>query len=313
RSYVAIAGLAHSLFTLRLPALEGRRRKPGQRAYFLAVAKLAPAEELHRVQPGAVRADPAQRVQLPHLLQHRIRNPAQLLAALRRQAIDQPVVEQRPPPLPREARLQTFWQCRSIPLPQGGELRERKKAATKAARVSLFAAREAPDAISRLVLWWISGGLLSMMRLGSYYCCEPAEEASLRGIEGGARMPILAQKPARKPRNREIMLKQDRDAFITQMDRWARGYVPSPDSPVGGLTKDDFARMKMPVMILRGSPRDLYHPAWVCEQVHELLPNSRLAAAPWPIDVFAERTAAGPGLFCDWPLLVPQIAAFMHR
>src|SRR5262245_5713357 len=39
------------------------------------------------------------------------------------------------------------------------------------ARVSLFAAREAPDAVSRLVLWWISGGLLSMMRLGSYYCC----------------------------------------------------------------------------------------------------------------------------------------------
>jgi pimeloyl-ACP methyl ester carboxylesterase len=181
------------------------------------------------------------------------------------------------------------------------------------ARISLFAAKEDPGAVARLALWWISGGLLGLMRLGSYYCCEPAEEASLRGMDAVAKMPIWTEQLARNPKNREIMLRQDRDAFIAQMQRWAMGYVPSPDTPVGGMTKDDFARISMPVMILRGSPRDLYHPAHVCERIHELLPNSRLVDPPWPIDIFAERMVDGKGLFRDWPLLAPQIADFMRQ
>ncbi|HXK25817.1 MAG TPA: alpha/beta hydrolase [Myxococcota bacterium] len=181
------------------------------------------------------------------------------------------------------------------------------------ARISLFAAKEDPGAVSRLVLWWISGGLVSLMRLGSYYCCEPAEQASLRGMEAVAAMPIWTEQLTRNPKNREIMLGQDRRAFIAQMERWAAGYIPSPDSPVSGLTKDDFARMRMPALVLRGSPNDLYHPASVCEQVHALLPNSRLVDAPWPIDVFAERMRDGRGLFRDWPLLIPQIVDFMQQ
>lgn len=181
------------------------------------------------------------------------------------------------------------------------------------ARISLFAAREEPGAVSRLVLWWISGGLVSMMRLGSYYCCEPAEQGSLRGMEAVSEMPIWTQQMTRNPKNRVIMLGQNRRDFIAQMERWAAGYIPSPDSPVTGLTKDDFARMTMPAMVLRGSPNDIYHPAYVCEQVHELLSNSRLVDAPWPIDIFAERMVDGKGLFCDWPLLIPQIVDFMQQ
>jgi hypothetical protein len=107
------------------------------------------------------------------------------------------------------------------------------------------------------------------------------------------------------------MLGFDREAFIAQMERWAAGYIPSPDSPVGGLTRDDFARLTMPALVMRGSPRDLYHPAWVCEQVAELLPNARLADPPWPLDIFAERMTDGKGLFSDWPLMAPQILEFI--
>jgi pimeloyl-ACP methyl ester carboxylesterase len=179
------------------------------------------------------------------------------------------------------------------------------------ARISLFAAREDPQAIAGLVLCWISGGLVSMMRLGSYYCCEPAEEAALKGMEAVAAMPIWAQQLASNPRNRDYMLGFDREAFIAQMERWAAGYIPSPDSPVGGMTRDDFARLTMPALVMRGSPRDLYHPAWVCEQVADLLPNARLADPPWPLDIFAERMTDGKGLFSDWPLMAPQILEFI--
>jgi pimeloyl-ACP methyl ester carboxylesterase len=180
-------------------------------------------------------------------------------------------------------------------------------------RISLFAARIDPTAISRMALWWISGGVIGFMRLGSYYCCEPAEEASLRGMEAVARMPIWSQQLARNPRNRDILLGMDRDAFIAVMTRWAQGYIPVADSPIPGIGKHDFARMTMPVMVLRGSPRDIYHPASVCEQVQSLLPNSRLADAPWPIDVFATRMVDGKGLFSDWPLLAPQLVSFMQE
>jgi pimeloyl-ACP methyl ester carboxylesterase len=180
------------------------------------------------------------------------------------------------------------------------------------ARISLFAGREDPGAISRLFLCWISGGLISMMRLGSDYCCEPAEEAALKGMEAVAAMPIWTQQIAANPRNRDYMLNFDRHAFIALMEHWAAGYIPSPDTPVGGIPRSDFAMLTMPAMILRGSPRDLYHPAWVCEQVAELLPNAQMVDPPWPLDIFAERMTDGKGLFSDWPLLAPQVIDFIR-
>ncbi len=181
------------------------------------------------------------------------------------------------------------------------------------ARISLFTAYQAPEAIAGMMLCWISGGLISMMRLGSYYCCEPAEEAALKGMHAVAAMPIWTQQLAANPRNRDYMLGFDRDAFIAQMERWAAGYIPSPDTPVGGIPKADFARLTMPTRILRGSPRDLYHPGWVCEQVAELMPNAKLVDPPWNIDIFADRMNDGKGLFSDWPMLTEDVIAFVRE
>jgi len=180
------------------------------------------------------------------------------------------------------------------------------------ARVSLFAAKEEPNAVSRMMLCWISGGLVSMMRLGSYYCCEPAEVAALRGMEAVAEMPIWQQQLAGNPHNRDYLLSFEPDEFIKRMERWAWGYIPAQDAPVGGMSAADFARLSMPVIVLRGSARDLYHPAWVCEQVAERLPEARLADPPWELDIFADRMRDGKGLFSDWPMLAPQIVSMMR-
>ncbi|MBU6267389.1 MAG: alpha/beta hydrolase [Sphingomonadales bacterium] len=181
------------------------------------------------------------------------------------------------------------------------------------ARVSLFAAKEAPELFTGMMLCWISGGLISMMRLGSYYCCEPAEEAALKSMDAVAAMPIWAQQVAANPRNREYMLGFDRNAFIARMERWAHGYIPATDTPVGGISHGDFAAMTMPVRVLRGSPRDLYHPGRVCEDVAALLPNAMMIDPPWDIDVFAERMVDGKGLFSDWPLLRDDVVAFVRE
>lgn len=180
------------------------------------------------------------------------------------------------------------------------------------ARVSLLAAHADPQAISRLGLCWISGGLVSMMRLGSYYCCEPAEVAALQGMEAVTQMPIWQEQIAASARNRDYMLGFGRDAFIAKMEEWAWGFVPSRESPVGGLSREELKALTMPAMVLRGSADDLYHPAWVCEQVAELMPNARLVDPPWHLDIFADRMKDGTGLFSDWPMLAPLLDTFLR-
>ncbi|MCB2076583.1 MAG: alpha/beta hydrolase [Novosphingobium sp.] len=184
-------------------------------------------------------------------------------------------------------------------------------AGSAGARISLLAAHEDPDAVAKMMLCWISGGLVSMMRLGSYYCCEPAEVAALQGMAAVAEMPIWQQQIEDNPRNRDYMLGYEPEQFIAVMERWAWGFVPATDTPVGNWTDADFSRLTMPVAILRGSPRDLYHPGQVCEQVAERLPNAQLVDPPWDIDIFAERMRDGKGLFSDFPMLADQIAQFV--
>lgn len=181
------------------------------------------------------------------------------------------------------------------------------------ARVSLFAAHQDPAIASHLVLWWISGGPLSLMRLGSAYCAELAVEASVGGMEAVAAMPGWAEQIERNPRNRDIILQQDPRAFIARMERWGKGFVASETSPIPGWSREDFARVAMPVMIFRGDPADLFHPAYICEQVQALLPNAELADAPWPGDIFARHMTSDGKFFVDWPLLAPAISSFLAR
>src|SRR5262245_40864306 len=62
-----VARLVDAELAAQLPALVGGRCEPRQGADLLAVTEVAPGEELHRVEPGAVQADPAQLHQLPNL------------------------------------------------------------------------------------------------------------------------------------------------------------------------------------------------------------------------------------------------------
>jgi hypothetical protein len=86
---------------------------------------------------------------------------------------------------------------------------------------------------------------------------------------------------------------------------------------VPGMSPEDFGKLTMPVLIFRGSPRDLYHPARISEWVHRLIPHSEMADAPWAEGAFEQRmiTAAqtGSGHFLDFPLLAPTIVEFTGR
>ncbi len=177
-------------------------------------------------------------------------------------------------------------------------------------RISLLAALEDPEMTSHVVSWWISGGIISLMSLGTFYCCDTAVAARSGGMQAVADMPLWKEQLSRNPRNREILLSQDPEVFVRTMERWALGYFASADAPVPGLAPERLAQLKMPVMLLRGNPADIWHPEAITDWVHQQIPHSICADPPWEGDIFAQRMAEGKGLFVDWPLVAPTVLEF---
>jgi pimeloyl-ACP methyl ester carboxylesterase len=184
-------------------------------------------------------------------------------------------------------------------------------------RVSLIAAAHDPEAVSHLVLWWISGGALGLMFLGYFYCCGNATAASLGGMESVAALPEWTELIKRKPHNRDIIMAQDPRKFIETMERWASVYVPSKESPVPGMMPQDFKRVSMPTLVLRSGTSDISHPRRTSEWLHEMIPQSKIIDPPWPNDewnnrVIASRKKEG-GVVDRWPLLAPAILDFTKK
>jgi pimeloyl-ACP methyl ester carboxylesterase len=184
-------------------------------------------------------------------------------------------------------------------------------------RVSLIAAAHDPEIVSHLVVWWISGGALGLMLLGYVYCCGNATAASLGGMEAVAALPEWADLIKRKPHNRDIIMAQEPERFIDTMERWAAVYVPGKDSPVPGMTPQDFKRLTMPALVLRSGTSDISHPRRTSEWTHEMIPNSKIIDPPWPNDEWNNRVKASRkkegGLVDRWSLLAPTILDFTQK
>src|ERR1700722_10349342 len=184
-------------------------------------------------------------------------------------------------------------------------------------RVSLIAAAREPEAVSHLIVWWISGGALSLISLAAYYCVNSAIAASRGGMAAVAELPGWSEQIERNPKNRDILLAQDPQRFIETMERWALAYMPSKTSPVPGMPPESFARLRMPVLVYRSGKSDLSHTRRTSEWVHELIPHSELREPPWPDDEWNNRSGHaakhGSGHFAGWPALAPAIVDFMRR
>jgi pimeloyl-ACP methyl ester carboxylesterase len=182
-------------------------------------------------------------------------------------------------------------------------------------RVSLIAASRDPEIVTHLVLWWISGGTIGLLTLAAYYCAGSGILASQGGMEAVANSPEWAEQVSRNPRNKDIILSQDKDKFIETMQRWAAFYIPREDSPVPGKSPANFANLKMPVLIFRNGKSDISHSYETTEWVHKLIPHSDLRDPPWPDTEWNERSIArnkgeAPGLFVHWPRMAPHILEF---
>lgn len=185
-------------------------------------------------------------------------------------------------------------------------------------RVSLIAAARDPQVVSHLVLWWISGGPISLAQLAAYYCGDSAMAAASGGMEAVARLPGWAEQIARNPQNRDIILAQNPDRFIEKMQQWAAAYGYSESSPVPGMSVEDFQRLaSLPVLVFRSGESDVSHTRRTSEWVHRLIPDSQLIEPPWPDQEWNNCMAIpndpGRGRFERWPMLAPQLIEFLRQ
>lgn len=181
------------------------------------------------------------------------------------------------------------------------------------ARTCLRAAVHDPGIVSHLVLWWVSGGTISLQLLGAGYYGEAAVASRLGGMDAVAKTAPWAELIAGNPRNRDILFSRSADEFLGVLERWAEAFVPSPDMPIPGMTGAELAQLTMPVLIFAGHPCDLVHPPRMTALLHELLPHSVLADLPWSNERFVEvqrQAAQGGSHLVDWPLLASPIAEF---
>lgn len=185
-------------------------------------------------------------------------------------------------------------------------------------RVSLIAASRAPERISHLILWWISGGVIGLMQLASFYCGVPSTRVGVGGMAAVLETPSWVEQASRNPSARESLMAMDPDEFVAIMQRWARAYIPAEDSPVPGMSPDDFAALRMPVLLFRNGQRDVSHPRETSDWVHRLIPHSRTIDPPWRQDEWNLNQAElargdSRGLFVSWPLAADLIVDFMRE
>ena len=182
------------------------------------------------------------------------------------------------------------------------------------ARVALLAAQRHPEICKGLALNWITGSTYGLLVLAMVYCFDSYLAAFTGGMEAVAELECWQQVQERNPKNRAVILSQDRDEFLDTMQRWMRAYYETPGQLIPGATDEQLRALERPALIFNSGHSDPHHPRQVTESTAALLPRARLVDPPWGDREWLERgedhAANGNGLFRRWHLLTPQLVEF---
>lgn len=113
------------------------------------------------------------------------------------------------------------------------------------------------------------------------------------------------------------MLALDPKEFVLTMRKWGDAFLPQPGVPIPCVSAEELAAITVPVMVARSGASDVHHSRATSEEIAAIIPGAQLVEPPWEDGEWMERLeealTGGCGLFCRWPLLVPQILAFAGR
>jgi pimeloyl-ACP methyl ester carboxylesterase len=185
-------------------------------------------------------------------------------------------------------------------------------------RISLMAGIRMPDNVRKIAVWWLSGGAIGLAGLAWFYCGDQVAAASRGGMEAVVQLPSWTEQISKNPRMRDILLAQNPDEYIEKMQNWAKAFNYREDTPMPGITAEDFAKLTMPILVFRSGKSDMAHTRRTSEWVHELLPNSTLKEPPWGdqewnyVSTFPIDPANRRGRFERWPLIATDVLEFLN-
>lgn len=185
------------------------------------------------------------------------------------------------------------------------------------ARDSILTVILHPEVATKLIVWSIVGGVFSTMSLAGVYVLPNINTVRTVGIDAVLEMPEWKALIEANPRNRDRMLSLGSEGFFKIMMRWLNAFVPKPGQTIPGVADEQFERITVPTMIIRGGENDIDHPKRTSMEVHCLIRGSRLVEPPWPEDAWEramEARAQGKGnLFDPWVHAAPLILGFANE
>lgn len=185
-------------------------------------------------------------------------------------------------------------------------------------RICLMAGARMAGNVRKMVIWWISGGPVGLAGLAWFYCGDQIAAASKGGMEAVVELPSWADQISRNPKIRDILMAQDPWEFIDVMQKWGKAFAYSDESPVPGMSMEEFETLTMPIRVFRSGKPDMAHTRATSEWVHRLLPNSELVEPPWREDewnyvsTFPNEIENRRGRFERWPLIAPMVLEFLE-
>jgi 2-hydroxy-6-oxonona-2,4-dienedioate hydrolase len=184
------------------------------------------------------------------------------------------------------------------------------------ARDSILTVILHPEVATKLIAWSIVGGVYSTMSLAGVYVLPNIQVCKSAGIEAVIEMPEWKARIEANPRNRDRLLELGTEGFFKAMMRWLYAFVPKPGQTIPGVVDDEFEKITVPTMIIRGGFNDIDHPRRTSLEVHSLIPQSKLVEPPWPEDAWeraVESAIQGRGhIFDPWPKAAPTILDFVE-
>lgn len=188
------------------------------------------------------------------------------------------------------------------------------------ARDSILTTIRYPELVDKLVLWNIVGGTYGTFNLGSHYILPSLQVVRGAGVAGLLRLREWRERIEANPVNEKRLLALDADEFVKLSLRWLNAYVQKPGQTIPGVDDEEFDRILVPTLIIRGGEHDLDHPKRTSLEISCLISGATLIDPPWPEDAWEQAMkdrATGRvkrfNMFDTWVQAAPPILEFLGR
>jgi len=173
-------------------------------------------------------------------------------------------------------------------------------------RLSLLFALRHPEAVSKLLLWRVTGGGFAAKRLAEKYYGLYIRTAQEGGMAAVCQTEEFAERIADRPENRDRLMAMDPNQFIAVMSHWLAYFEAGADLPVIGVTEAELRSIGVPTCIVPGN--DNTHPPAVAEiargfiagsEVHTLM-DGFMDMDTTPFEDWAEKEADLAAIFLNF-------------